>query len=155
MKMQILGFAAAAALTGCVAIEATDTNFNTPLRHVGSQALGGVTLPFSKAVISGNTIYLSGEVAIDPATDQIVPGGTGPETTQIFANIARTLDGLDADLSDIVKCTVFLADMSTYGEMNTAYNAALPDPKPARATVAVSALAAGASLEIDCIAVKS
>ena len=74
---------------------------------------------------------------------------------QIFLNMERTLASQGADLSNIVKCTVYLNNIDNFGEMNEAYKAALPDPKPARATVAVTALAMGANLEIDCIAVKS
>ena len=146
---------AVAAITGCVAVDVDDTNFAPNVSHYGSQTVGGVELPFSKAVIAGNTIYLAGEIAIDPDTGALAPGGTGPETTQIFANMERTLNTLGADLSDLVKCTVYLGHMEDYGEMNAAYAAALPDPKPARATVGVSGLAVGAHLEIDCIAVTS
>jgi 2-iminobutanoate/2-iminopropanoate deaminase len=151
----MFAIAAAMALTGCVAIDATDTSYRSGVSHFGSMAVGGMELPFSKAVLAGDTIYLSGELGIDPETDALVPGGTGPETTQIFANLERTLNTFDADLSDLVKCTVFLGDIADYAEMNAAYKAALPDPKPARATVGVSGLALGANLEIDCIAVES
>ena len=65
------------------------------------------------------------------------------------------MNTFDADLSNIVKCTVFLGDMADYAEMNAAYKAAVPDPRPARATVGVSGLAFDAKLEIDCIAVAS
>tara|TARA_R110000824_G_scaffold186969_1_gene368183 strand:- start:370 stop:870 length:501 start_codon:yes stop_codon:yes gene_type:complete len=154
IKYALMG-TALAALTGCIAVDVDDAHLGTNVSHFGNQAVGGVELPFSKAVVVGNTIYLAGEVGIDPDTGSIAPGGTGPETTQIFANLERTLNTLDADLSDLVKCTVYLGDMEDYGEMNAAYAAALPDPKPARATVGVSGLAVGARLEIDCIAVTS
>jgi 2-iminobutanoate/2-iminopropanoate deaminase len=155
MKWAVMGISLAT-LAGCVAIDATDTNYNERgVTHVGSQSLGGTTLPFSKAVVVDNLIFISGELGIDPETGKIVPGGTGPETTQIFKNIETTLAGLDSDLSKVVKCTVYIGDMANYAEMNAAYKLALPDPKPSRATVGVNGLAAGASLEIDCIAVKS
>tara|TARA_R110002020_G_scaffold105961_2_gene246767 strand:- start:8431 stop:8916 length:486 start_codon:yes stop_codon:yes gene_type:complete len=154
MKWALMGVALAT-LTGCIAVEANETTYRSGVTHVGSQSLGGTTLPFSKAVVVDNLIFISGELGIDPATGKIVPGGTGPETTQIFKNIETTLAGLDSDLSNVVKCTVYIGDMANYAEMNAAYKLALPDPKPSRATVGVNGLAAGASLEIDCIAVKS
>ena len=75
-------------------------------------------------------------------------------TTQIFENIARTLGEFDADLSDVVKCQVFLGDMADFGEMNAAYAAALPSPKPTRSTFGANGLALGAALEIECMAIK-
>ena len=121
--------------------------------HNTGQPIAGQTLPFSRAVRVGPTLYLSGELGIDPATNSLVPGGTGAETTQIFRNYERTLAEYGADLSDLAKCTVFLGDMAKYSEMNAAYAAALPDPKPARSTVGVNGLGFNAALEIECIAV--
>ncbi|MEH6409126.1 MAG: Rid family hydrolase [Hyphomonas sp.] len=154
MKYALIGVSLAT-LAGCIAVDVDETRIGPNVSHFGSMAVGGTELPFSKAVMAGDTIYLSGELGIDPETNALVPGGTGPETTQIFANLERTLNTFDADLSDLVKCTVFLGDMADYAEMNAAYKAALPNPKPARATVGVSGLALGANLEIDCIAVAS
>ncbi|MEZ5945397.1 MAG: Rid family hydrolase [Hyphomonas sp.] len=147
---------AALALPACVMVKSDDVTWHSSpdVEHFKGVAIEGMNLPFSKAVRVDDTIYLAGELGIDAATNAIVPGGVGPETTQIFANMARTLSQFDADLGDIVKCTVFLDDMAHYGEMNAAYDAALPDPKPARSTVAVKGLAVGAGTEIECIAVK-
>ena len=154
MKYALMGVSLAT-LAGCIAVDVDETRLGPYVSHFGGMAVGGTELPFSKAVMAGGTIYLSGELGIDPETNALVPGGTGAETTQIFANMERTLKTFDADLSNIVKCTVFLGDMADYAEMNAAYKAALPNPKPARATVGVSGLAVGANLEIDCIAVAS
>jgi reactive intermediate/imine deaminase len=154
------GLAALAAammtLGGCViadveGIEATST---PEIEHFTGVAKVGMDLPFSKAVRVDDTIYLSGELGIDPATNELVPGGAGPETTQIFENIERTLAEFDADLSDVVKCQVFLGDMADFGEMNAAYSAALPSPKPARSTFGANGLAIGAALEIECMAIR-
>ena len=111
-------------------------------------------LPFSAAVVVGETIYLAGELGIDKTNGGLVAGGAAAETRQIFKNYEATLKALGADLSDIVKCTVFLDDMTHYATMNEAYAAALPDPKPARSTVGVDGLALGAALEIECLAVR-
>ena len=112
------------------------------------------TFPFSSAVVVGDMIYLSGELGLDYDTMTLVEGGVGAETRRIFENYEHTLGALGADLSDIVKCTVFLDDMTQYAAMNTAYAKALPDPKPARSTFGVDGLALGAALEIECLAIK-
>ncbi len=112
------------------------------------------SFPFSSAVVVDDVIYLSGEIGVEYKTMSLVEGGVGPETRQIFKNYAATLDDLGANLSDIVKCTVFLDDMSQYAAMNAAYSDALPDPKPARSTFGVDGLALGAALEIECLAIK-
>jgi len=111
-------------------------------------------LPFSSAVVVGDTIYLSGEIGRKPGGTSIVEGGVGAETRQIFENYKTTLARVGADLSDIVKCTVFLDDMSKFAEMNAAYAEYFPGDKPARSTLGADGLAVGASLEIECLAVK-
>ena len=112
------------------------------------------SLPFSSAVVVGDTIYLSGEIGRKPGGTSIVEGGVGAETRQIFENYKSTLARVGADLSDIVKCTVVLDDMSKFAEMNEAYAEFFPGDKPARSTLGADGLAVGASLEIECLAVK-
>ncbi len=145
--------AAAILLSACVSVDVDEAALSADVAYNTGQPISGQTLPFSRAVRVGHTLYLSGELGIDPATNALVPGGTAAETTQIFRNYERTLAEYDAGLTDIVKCTVFLGDMADYGEMNAAYAAALPNPKPARSTVGVNGLGFGAALEIECIAV--
>jgi len=145
--------AAALLLSACVSVDVDEAALTPEVSHNTGQPISGQTLPFSRAVRLAHTLYLSGEFGIDPVTNVLVPGGTGPETTQIFRNYERTLAAYGADLSDLVKCTVFLGDMAHYGEMNAAYAAAVPDPKPARSTVGVNGLGFNAALEIECIAV--
>jgi 2-iminobutanoate/2-iminopropanoate deaminase len=84
----------------------------------------------------------------------LVEGGTGPETTQTLRNIEAILKACDAPLDDVVKVDVFLADMSTFGEMNEAYLGIMGSDPPARITVGGAELALGAAVEIDCIAYK-
>src|SRR3990167_5236581 len=100
--------------------------------------------PFSTAVVAGKTIYLSGEIGRTPGTVTLVEGGVGLQTTAIFENYKMTLARLGASLDDIVKCTVFLDDMSTYAEMNAAYAEVFPEEKPARSTFGVEGIAMGA-----------
>jgi 2-iminobutanoate/2-iminopropanoate deaminase len=111
-------------------------------------------LPFSSAVVVGDTIYLAGEIGRKPGTVTLVEGGVGAETAAIFENYRATLARLGASLDDIVKCTVFLDDMSKFAEMNAAYVKFFPDEKPARSTFGVDGLAYDAALEIECLAVK-
>ena len=110
--------------------------------------------PFSSAVIVGDTIYLSGEIGRVPGSVNIVEGGVGAQTRQIFENYKITLARLDSDLSDIVKCTVFLDDMGKFAEMNAAYAEFFPGKKPARSSFGVDGLALGAALEIECLAIR-
>jgi reactive intermediate/imine deaminase len=155
MKRILISAALAAALLlpACVSVDVQEAAVRPDVSYNTGQPIAGQTLPFSRAVRVGQTLYLSGELGIDPATNQLVPGGTGAETTQIFRNYERMLAAYGADLSNLVKCTVFLGDLVNYGEMNAAYAAALPDPKPARSTVGVNGLGFNAALEIECIAV--
>lgn len=152
----ILLTASGLAVSGCVIVDGEEVVMDTrpSVSYYSPDVVaGGAKLPFSKAVKVGQTIYLSGELGVDYSTVTLVPGGVGAQTTQIFANIEETLEAYDADLSDLVKCTVFLDDMAEFGAMNAAYTAALPDPKPARSTLGADGLALGAALEIECIAV--
>ena len=110
-------------------------------------------LPFSSAVVVGDTIFLSGEIGRAPGSTKVVEGGVAAETRQIFENYMATLARVGATLDDIVKCTVFLDDMRDYAEMNAAYKEFFPGDKPARSTFGVDGLALGASLEIECLAV--
>lgn len=108
---------------------------------------------FSHAVVAGDTIYVSGSLGTSPGTMELVPGGTGPETTQTLANIRTILEAAGSSLEDVVKMNVYLSDMATYNEMNEAYLEVFGDAPPARITVGGVDLALSAALEIDCIAV--
>lgn len=110
--------------------------------------------PFSSAVTVGDTIYVSGHLGRDPETNELISDDIADQTRQTFANMERTLSAVDAELSDIVKCTVFLDEMADYPAMNSAYVETFPGPKPARSTVGADGLAIGAKVEIECIAVK-
>ena len=111
-------------------------------------------LPFSSAVVVGEVIYLSGEICRAPGSTTLVEGGVGAETRQIFENYKATLARQGSGLDDIVKCTVFLDDMSKFSEMNAVYAEFFPNEKPARSTFGVDGLALGAALEIECLAIR-
>lgn len=110
---------------------------------------------FSHAVVAGDTIYVSGSLGTEADNMELVPGGTGPQTTQTLANIRKILEASGSSLDQVVKVNVYLADMTTFNEMNEAYLEVFGDAPPARITVGGVDLALGAAVEIDCTAVKT
>ena len=118
-------------------------------------APGLARLPtFSHAVVAGDFIHVSGSLGTAEGTMELVPGGTGPETIQVLANLRIILEASGASLDDVVKMNIYLHDMSTFSEMNDAYLAVFPDSPPARITVGGVDLALGAAVEIDCVAYR-
>jgi 2-iminobutanoate/2-iminopropanoate deaminase len=116
-------------------------------------AEGLARLPsFSHAVVAGDTLYVSGSLGTVGDTMNLAEGGTGPETDQVITNIAQVLASVGLGLPDVVKVNVYLADMSTFSEMNEAYLARFGDSPPARIRVGGVDLALGAAVEIDCVA---
>jgi 2-iminobutanoate/2-iminopropanoate deaminase len=114
---------------------------------------GTANLPFSDGVIAGDTLYVAGQEGID-AEGKLVPGGIGAESKAALGRIADIVRAAGFDLKDVVSVTVYLADIHDFPEMNQAYKAVMPDPKPARATVQVAGLVNNARIEISAIAVK-
>ncbi len=105
--------------------------------------------PYSPAVRAGDWIVLAGQVGFDPASLTIVDGGAAAQATQALANVATVLGDCGASFADVAKTTVFVTDMADFAAVNAAYAAAFGDHRPARSTVEVSALPAGASVEIE------
>lgn len=108
-------------------------------------------LPFSAAVRAGGMIYLSGQIGNVPGTREL-PDGVEAQTRQAMENITAVLDAAGATLYDVVKCTVFLADIGDYEAFNAVYAGFWDGPPPARSALAASGLALGALLEIECLA---
>lgn len=109
-------------------------------------------LPFSEAVIYDDFIFLSGQLGIDPATGKLVEGGIGPETRQTMENIQATLARAGATMNDVIKCTVFMADIGEWAAMNVEY-VKFFDRKPARSALGTAGgIAMGARTEIECLA---
>jgi len=107
-------------------------------------------MPFSQAVRFGNLIFLSGMIGAEGST--LVPGGIGPETRQTMENIRTALGQLGSSMDDVIKCTVFLADIAEWAAMNEVYVSFFPGHKPARSALGASGLAMNARVEIECIA---
>lgn len=110
--------------------------------------------PYSQAIEAGNMVFASGQVPIDPATDQFVPGGIKEQTRQALTNARNILAEAGTDLAHVVKTTVFLSDMDNFAAMNKVYAQFFEQPYPARSAVAVKTLPKGALVEVECIAVK-
>ena len=110
--------------------------------------------PYSQAIEAGGMVFASGQVPIDPATDQFVEGGIKEQTRQSLPNARNILREAGTDLTHVVKTTVFLSDMDNFAAMNEVYAEFFQQPYPARSAVAVKTLPKGALVEIECIAVK-
>ena len=108
--------------------------------------------PYSPAVRAGDFIFVSGQVAVDPATQQLVTGDISVETRQVLNNIKALLEGCGASLADVVKCGVFLAKAEDFAAMNAVYAEFFGDAKPARATVVTGFAVPGIHVEIEAIA---
>jgi 2-iminobutanoate/2-iminopropanoate deaminase len=114
--------------------------------------------PYSQAQVvrlhGGNRmVFTAGQIALDPATGQMVEGGVIEQTERVFRNLAAVLAGAGLVLGDVVKTTVFLADMADFQAMNEVYAKHLGDALPARSTVAAAGLPRGARVEIECVAI--
>jgi len=113
---------------------------------------GNMQLPFSEAVRVGHTLYLSGQIGFDYETSKLAEGGIAAETRQTMENIKATLEKHGSSLAEVVKCTVFLADIKEWAAMNEVYVTYFPSNPPARSALGSSGLAMGARTEIECIA---
>jgi len=109
--------------------------------------------PYSQGVATegGRTVYLSGQIALDPATGQIVEGGVEAETKQVMKNIEALLKEVGANFEHVVKTTIFLKDFNDFATVNQLYGAHFPKNPPARSTVEVVRLPRDAKIEIECI----
>jgi len=108
--------------------------------------------PYSQAVVAGEWVFASGQIAIDPATGEVIDGGIAEQTDRVMKNLAAVLRETGLSLSHVVKTTVYLADMGTFEEMNEVYAKHFGGHRPARATVQAGALPKSVGVEIDVIA---
>ncbi|MEZ5000842.1 MAG: RidA family protein [Bacteroidales bacterium] len=110
--------------------------------------------PYSQGVEAGGTLYIAGQIPVDPATGKIVEGGIKEQTLQVMKNIGAILKEAGYNYGDVVKSTCLLTDMSNFGAMNEVYGSYYTENQPARAAFAVVGLPLGAMIEIETIAVK-
>jgi 2-iminobutanoate/2-iminopropanoate deaminase len=108
--------------------------------------------PYSQAIKAGGFVYVSGQVAIDPATGEFVAGGIAEQTDRVLKNIAAVLEAAGSNLDQVVKTTVFLADMNEFAAMNEVYAKFFTGAPPARATVQAARLPKDARVEIEAVA---
>jgi 2-iminobutanoate/2-iminopropanoate deaminase len=110
--------------------------------------------PYSQGIASGDLVFCSGQVGLDPATGQMVEGFEA-QVDRAIRNIGGVLDAAGLSYADVVKTTLFLTDIARFQDVNAIYETFFPDPPPARSTVGVTALPGGATFEIEAIAMRS
>jgi 2-iminobutanoate/2-iminopropanoate deaminase len=108
--------------------------------------------PYSQAIVSDETVYCSGQIGLDPQSGTLVAGGVEPETRRVLENLREVLAAAGLGLADVVKTTIFMADLREFDVVNRIYGEHFTQPYPARATVQVAALPRGARIEIEAIA---
>lgn len=109
--------------------------------------------PYSQAVKAGNTLYVSGQIALNPQSGELVQGSLTDETRQVMKNLEAVLKEAGMSFEQVVKCSIFLMDMNDFAEVNEEYGKSFNNQPPARETVQVSGLPKGVRVEISCIAV--
>ncbi|GIV59491.1 RidA family protein [Rhodocaloribacter litoris] len=129
------------------AAPSTRSRIKTPLAPA---AIG----PYSQAVLIGNTLYCSGQIAIDPKTGHLIDEGIEAETERVLENLGAVLKAAGMDYRHVVRCTVYLTDINDYAQVNEIYARYFSEAPPAREAVQVAALPRGARVEISCVAVR-
>ena len=120
---------------------------------ISTENAPGAIGPYSQAVKAGNFIFCSGQIPLDPKTGEFVSEEIAEQTRQVLKNLSAVLEAAETSLNNVVKTTVFLADMNDFSAMNEVYAEFFSENKPARATVQAARLPRDARVEIECIAV--
>lgn len=126
----------------------------TPNRSVQAAGAPLPIGPYSQAIARGEFVFLSGQIGIDPATGELVPGGIAQETERVLANLRAVLAAEKLSFDDVVMVQAYLVDLAEFGTFNAIYAKALGPRAPARATVQVAALPKGARVEVQCTAMR-
>jgi len=125
------------------------TTNRTPIRTAAApQAIG----PYSQAVRSGDTLYTSGQVPLDPATGKLVGGDISVQATRVFENLKAVLAAAGASFGDVVRVGIYLTDLGNFTAVNEVMKGYFEEPYPARSTIGVASLPLGAAIEIDLVA---
>jgi 2-iminobutanoate/2-iminopropanoate deaminase len=122
------------------------------LKAVSTDKAPAAIGPYSQAVQVGNLLFCSGQIALDPASGEVVTGGVREQAEQVMTNIAEVLKAAGTSFDSVAKTTVFLVDMNDFAVVNEVYGRCFPAHKPARSTVAVQGLPRGVLVEIEVIA---
>ncbi len=120
---------------------------------ISTENAPGAIGPYSQAVKTGNMVFCSGQIPIDPATGEFVSSDVAEQARQVLKNLSAVLEAAGTNFNSVVKTTVFLADMNDFAAVNEIYAEFFNDNKPARATVQAARLPRDARVEIDCIAI--
>ncbi len=107
--------------------------------------------PYSQAIRTGNAVYLSGQIGLDPGSGQLVKGGIEAEARRVFENLKAVAEASGKGLGDVVKLTIYLADLAHFTKVNEIMAGYFHEPYPARATIGVAALPRGAQVEVDAV----
>jgi len=124
------------------------------MRVIATDAAPKAIGPYSQAIVNDNLVFTAGQVALDPKSGELVGRSTAEQTEQVFANLKAVLAAAGTSLQNVVKTTVYLADMADFAQMNEVYAKHFGAHKPARSTVQAAGLPKGARVEIDAVAVK-
>ncbi len=124
------------------------------MRIVATDAAPKAIGPYSQAIVNDNLVFTAGQVALDPKTGDLIGRSTAEQTEQVFANLKAVLAAAGTSLQNVVKTTVYLADMADFAQMNEVYAKHFGAHKPARSTVQAAGLPKAARVEIDVVAVK-
>lgn len=122
------------------------------LKAVSTDGAPAAIGPYSQAIVSGDLVYTAGQVALDPMTGQLVEGDVAAEAERVLQNLSAVLGAAGCRMADVVKTTVYLADLGDYAAVNEVYARYFNEPYPARSAVQMAGLPLGARLEIDAIA---
>ena len=131
-----------------------DTETNKMKKIINTKNAPTVIGPYSQAILSGNTLYCSGLIAINPITGNLVTDNISAETKQVMKNILAVLKAAEMNFENVVKCTIFMKDMNDYASINEVYGNSFDSNLPAREAVQVSVLPKNVNVEISVIAVK-
>ncbi|MET3598293.1 RidA family protein [Martelella mangrovi] len=121
------------------------------MKTISTETAPAAIGPYSQAMRSGNLLFVSGQLPLDPETGEIVPGGAVEQMRQCLKNIAAIAEGAGTELSRTVKTTILVTDLSGFADINAEYGKAFVDPFPARACYEVSALPRGAMVEVEAV----
>lgn len=122
------------------------------LKTLATDAAPAAIGPYSQAIVAGPFVFTAGQIPLDPATMEVVDGDVAAQTEQVLRNLAAILEAAGGSLANVVKTTVFLADMNEFGAMNEVYARHFGDHRPARSTVQAGRLPKDVRVEIDAIA---
>ncbi len=122
------------------------------MEEISTDAAPAAIGPYSQGIRDGDRLFVSGQGPVDPATGEVIDGDAAAQTDRVVDNVAAILDAAGASLDDVVKTTVFLADMADYEPVNEAYAARLSRPYPSRSAVEVAEIPLAADVEIEAIA---